>query len=102
MIGALLVAGLSAIALGGAIVFGRARAFQAGLLMQAVGAAAVGLAGFWALGSGDTLGATFASSFDPRVGVDGLSGLFLGTLGLVAAPRSCSRSGTCGRHDVDA
>ena len=86
MIGALLVAGLSAIALGGGLVLGRARAFQAGLLMQATGAAAVGLAGFWTLGSGSTLGATFASSFDLRFGVDGLSGLFLGTLGLIAAP----------------
>jgi hydrogenase-4 component B len=32
------------------------------------------------------LGAGFTSSFDPRFGVDGLSGLFLGTLGLIAAP----------------
>ena len=86
MIGALLVAGLSAIALGGGLVLGRARPFQAGLLMQATGAAAVGLAGFWTLGSGSTIGATFASSFDLRFGVDGLSGLFLGTLGLIAAP----------------
>ena len=85
MIAALLLAGLSAIALGAALVFVHARAFQAGLLTQAVGAAAVGLAGFWALGSGDTFGAGFASALDPRFGVDGLSGLFLGTLGLVAA-----------------
>ena len=54
--------------------------------MQAAGAAGVGVAGFWALGTGTTLGAGFASAFDPRFGVDGLSGLFLGTLGLVAAP----------------
>ena len=54
--------------------------------MQAAGAAGVGVAGFWALASGDTLGAGFTSSFDPRFGVDGLSGLFLGTLGLIAAP----------------
>jgi hydrogenase-4 component B len=46
----------------------------------------VGVAGFWALGSGDTLGTGFASTFDPRLGVDGLSGLFLGTLGLITAP----------------
>ena len=31
-------------------------------------------------------GRSFTSSFDPRFGVDGLSGLFLGTLGLIAAP----------------
>jgi hydrogenase-4 component B len=46
----------------------------------------VGVAGFWALGSGETAGAIFTSSFDPRLGVDGLSGLFLGTLGVVAVP----------------
>ena len=86
MIGVLLAVALGAIALGGAVAFGRAANFQAGLLVQAVGAAGVGIAGFWTLGSGSTLGADFASSFDPRVGVDGLSGLFLGTLGLVAAP----------------
>ncbi len=86
MIGVLLVAALTAIALGGALAFARADAFQAGLLVQAAGAAGVSLAGFWTLGSGSGLGADFASSFDPRFGVDGLSGLFLGTLGLVAAP----------------
>jgi hydrogenase-4 component B len=66
-------------------VLGR-RTFQDGLIVQAAGAAGVGVAGFWALASGDTVGASFASSFDPRFGVDGLSGLFLGTLGLIAAP----------------
>ncbi len=86
MIAALLLAGLSAIALGAAFVLAHARAFQAGLLTQAAGVAAVGLAGFWTLGSGDALGAGFASALDPRFGVDGLSGLFLGTLGVVAAP----------------
>ena len=86
MIAALLLAGLSAIALGAAFVLTHARAFQAGLLTQAVGVAAVGLAGFWTLGSGDTVGADFASALDPRFGVDGLSGLFLGTLSLVALP----------------
>jgi len=85
VIGLLLVAALSAIAIGGALVVHRG-SFQAGVLVQAAGAAGVGLAGFWTLGSGTTLGAGFASSLDPRFGVDGLSGLFLGTLGLVAAP----------------
>jgi len=96
VIAALLLAGLSAIALGAALLV-RASAFQAGLLTQAAGVATVGLAGFWTLGSGNTLGAGFASALDPRFGVDGLSGLFLGTLGLVAAPallclRSCLSS----------
>lgn len=85
MIGVLLVAALGAVGLGGALAFGRAT-FQAGLLVQAAGGAAVGLAGFWTLASGSALGADFQSSFDPRFGVDGLSGLFLGTLGVVAAP----------------
>jgi hydrogenase-4 component B len=82
---ALLVAGLSAIALGGVLCISR-RAFTAGLLVQAVGAAAIAVAGFWALGSQSVLGDAFASSFTPRFGVDGLSGLFLGILGVIAAP----------------
>jgi len=83
--GVLLVAALIAVAVGGALSVRRGT-FQEGLLVQAAGAAGVGLAGFWLLGSGSTLGAGFASSFHPRFGVDGLSGLFLGTLGLIAAP----------------
>src|SRR5688572_6391999 len=82
----LLVAALLAIALGGALSFARASVFRSGLIVQAVGAAGVSLAGFWTLGSGTTIGAGFASSLDPRFGVDGLSGLFLGTLGLIAIP----------------
>ncbi|HEY3181934.1 MAG TPA: proton-conducting transporter membrane subunit [Gaiellaceae bacterium] len=85
MIAALLVAGLGAIALGG-VVGARRASFAVGLGLQATGAAAVGVAGFWTLGSGTELGAGFASDFTIRVGVDGLSGLFLGTLGLIAAP----------------
>ena len=85
MIGVLLVSALGAVAIGAVLVLGR-RTFEAGLWTQAAGAAGVGVAGFWALASGDTLGAEFTSSFDLRVGVDGLSGLFLGTLGLIAAP----------------
>jgi hydrogenase-4 component B len=83
--GGLLGAGLGAIALGGALsVWGRA--FSAGLLLQATGAVGVSAAGFWVLGSRAPLGHTFTSSFVPRLGVDGLSGLFLGILGLIAAP----------------
>lgn len=85
MIGALLLVALSGVAFGAALVLGP-RTFVGGLVVQAAGAAGVGAAGFWALVSGDTFGAGFASSFDPRFGVDGLSGLFLGTLGLIAAP----------------
>ena len=85
MTGVLLAAGLSAVALGGALAAFR-RAFSTGLLVQAVGATGVSIAGFWALGSQSVLGDPFANSFTPRVGVDGLSGLFLGVLGLIAAP----------------
>jgi hydrogenase-4 component B len=81
----LLLAGLIAVALGGALGVWR-RAFSTGLLVQAAGAAAVSVAGFWALGAQSVLGDAFASSFSPRLGVDGLSGLFLGVLGLIAAP----------------
>jgi len=52
----------------------RRRAFTLGLGVQAAGAAGVALAGFWTLGSGTALGAGFASSFAPRLGVDALSG----------------------------
>ena len=85
MTGALLIAGLGAIALGGVLAVRRVT-FAAGLEVQAAGAAVVAIAGFWMLGAGATFGAAFASSFSPRFGVDGLSGLFLGTLGLIAAP----------------
>jgi hydrogenase-4 component B len=83
--GLLLGVGLSAIALGGALSVSR-RTFSAGLWLQATGAAGVSIAGFWALGSQTVLGDPFTSSFVPRLGVDGLSGLFLGILGLIAAP----------------
>jgi hydrogenase-4 component B len=85
VIGALLVAGASAVALGAVLVLWRS-AFAGGLALQALGAAAIGAAGFWVLASGSTLGAAFTSAFVPRLGVDGLSGFFLGILGLVAAP----------------
>lgn len=85
MNGLLLCVGLSAIALGGALGVSR-RTFSAGLWLQAAGAAGVSIAGFWALGSQAVLGDPFTSSFAPRLGVDGLSGVFLGILGLIAAP----------------
>ena len=75
--GALLVAALAAIALGGLLGFRRSW-FRAGVWTQAGGSAAVAVAGFWTLASGDTLGAPFTSAFAPHVGVDGLTGFFLG------------------------
>src|SRR4051795_2825584 len=84
MSGALLVVGAGLVALG-ALLVTRSRSFAAGFTIQALGAAAVTVAGFWVFASGATLGAGFTSAFEPRLGVDGLSGFFLGTLGLVAA-----------------
>ena len=46
----------------------------------------MGVAGFWFLVSGRSAGLGFTSQFTPRLGVDPLSGFFLGTLGLTAAP----------------
>ncbi|HEX2805919.1 MAG TPA: proton-conducting transporter membrane subunit, partial [Kineosporiaceae bacterium] len=62
------------------------RTFLAGLTVQAAGAAALGLAGFWVLLTGSVIGHEFGNDVRPTFGVDGLSGLFLGALGLVAAP----------------
>src|SRR5580765_1859441 len=81
----MLVAGLSLVGLG-SVLAARRSSFDAGLVVQAVGAAVVAFAGFWVLGSGVSLGEGFTSAFLPRLGVDGLSGFFLGTLGVVAAP----------------
>ena len=81
--GALLVAGLGAVALGGVLTAPRsdvpARARRAG---GRGGCRRV--AGFLVLGTGSTLGAGFTSALQPCLGVDGLSGFFLGALGLVA------------------
>lgn len=85
MTSAALVAGLSAIGVGGVAAAGRAT-FRAGLILQAAGAAGLALAGFWAVAAGADAGSPFTSALDPRFGIDGLSGLFLGTLGLIAAP----------------
>lgn len=84
MTAALLFAGLTAIGLGGLLAVFRP-GFSLGLWLQASGAVAVAVAGFWILGSDATLGDPFTSEFHLRVGVDGLSGFFLGMLGLVAA-----------------
>jgi hydrogenase-4 component B len=79
-----LLVALSLIALGGILAPFRTT-FELAVGVQAAGAATLGTAGFWVLASGRSLGEPFTSSLVPRVGVDGLSGFFLGTLGLVAA-----------------
>jgi hydrogenase-4 component B len=82
--GVVLLVGIAAIASGGLLASAR-RSFTTGLGAQAAGSALVAVAGFWVLGSGETLGASFTSAFGPRVGVDGLTAFFLGTLGAVGA-----------------
>jgi hydrogenase-4 component B len=85
MTGAVLLVGVGLVAAGGALAAVRAT-FRFGLAVQAAGAILVAIAGFAVLATGDALGARFTSALDPRLGVDGLSGYFLGTLGVVAAP----------------
>ena len=79
-----MLTGLALVALGVAACAVAALRFA--LALQAIGAALVGIAGFWALAAGTAAGSGFTGAFDARFGVDGLSAFFLGTLGLVAAP----------------
>jgi hydrogenase-4 component B len=60
--------------------------FRGAVVVQAVGVALLGIAGFWMLGAGTTSGAAFTGSFEPRFGIDGLTAFFLGTVGVVASP----------------
>lgn len=81
---ALVLAGVATVAAGGATTIGR-KTFTAGLALQAAGCALFGIGGLWALATDSVSGHAFTSAFDPQVGVDGLSGLFLGVLGGVGA-----------------
>jgi hydrogenase-4 component B len=78
----LVIAGASAVAAGG-LLCALPRGLRAGLLTQAAGCALLAAGGLWALLSDETAGETFTSSFTPRLGVDALSGFFLGVLGAV-------------------
>ncbi len=69
---------------GGLIAIPR-RTFTAGLAAQAAGCVFLAAGGLWALATDGQAGSAFTSAFDPRIGVDGLSGLFLGVLGAVGA-----------------
>ena len=81
----LVAVGLLGIAVGGllCVIAGR---LAVGLFLQAAGALALGVAGLWALVAGDTWGASFTSDLTPQAGIDGLTGVFLLTLALVACP----------------
>jgi hydrogenase-4 component B len=85
VIGPVLLVGLGLVGLGAVLVAFHA-GFSAGLVAQAAGATFVAVAGFWTLASGTAVGDGFTSAMTAQVGVDGLSGFFLGTLGVVAAP----------------
>jgi hydrogenase-4 component B len=63
-----------------------ARVWRLGLAVQSAGAAGLAVAGFAVLIGSHPCGAGFTSHLTPRLGVDPLSGVFLGTLGLVGAP----------------
>ncbi len=77
---------VGAVAVGGSGVLAtRSRTFSVAIAVQAAGCALIAVGGFWMLLSGDTAGASFASAVEPRLGVDPLSGLFLGVLGTVGA-----------------
>ena len=81
----LVLAGLCGLVAGGTLCLVPTR-LELGLRLQSLCALAVGVAGFWALAEGGTWGDPFTSALTPQVGIDGLTGFFLGTLGLVAAP----------------
>ena len=85
MIAALLCAAVGGLAAGAALTLAR-RQWRRGLALQAAGAATLAVAGFAALIAGHPAGAVFTAQLTPRFGVDGLSGFFLGTLGLIATP----------------
>ena len=80
----LVLAGVAAVGAGGVLAVAR-RTLTHGLGLQAAGCAAIGAGGLWALAAGDASGSAFTSAFDPRIGIDPLSGLFLGILGAVGA-----------------
>ena len=79
-----LVTGLALLGVGGLLAAASSTP-RHGLRVQALGAALLSASGYAVLAGGTSYGRAFASTFSPRVGVDPLSGFFLGTLGLVAA-----------------
>jgi hydrogenase-4 component B len=85
MTGPVLLAGIALVALGGAAC-AVMRSPVRGLATQAAGATLVAVAGLAALLDSQELGASFTSALEPRLGVDPLTGFFLFTLGVVAAP----------------
>jgi hydrogenase-4 component B len=81
---ALVLAGVGAVGAGGLLAIAQ-RSFTVGISTQAAGCLLFAAGGFWALLGDGTAGEPFTSAFTPRVGIDGLTGLFLGVLGTVGA-----------------
>ena len=79
-----LLLGVGAVGAGSLVALAR-RTFAAGIWLQAVGCGLIAVGGLWSLAAGEVAGNAFTSAFDPRIGVDGLSGLFLGVLGVCGA-----------------
>jgi hydrogenase-4 component B len=85
VIAAFYVVAFAGIAVGAALTLWPAH-WRRGLTLQAIGAGLLVAAGIASLATGHVVGASFTSRPTPHFGVDRLSGLFLATLGLVAAP----------------
>ena len=79
-----LLVGVAAVAAGGLLALVR-RSFAVGVGLVALGCALLAVGGLWALVAGQVAGSGFTSAFDPRIGADPLSGLFLGALGVCGA-----------------
>jgi hydrogenase-4 component B len=62
------------------------RALTAAIALQAAGIALLGIGGALILFGAPAFGVAFRSSLDPGLGIDGLTGFFLATLAVVAAP----------------
>ncbi len=82
---ALILIGAGAILMGGLLAMAP-RWLAAAMRLQAVGAGLIAVVGFVAVASNGTWGSAFTSELVPHMGVDALTGLFLATLGVVAAP----------------
>ena len=96
MNGALCVAG-ALLLLAGSLLPAATPLVRAGLLIQALGATLLGIAGGSVLWSGDPTGAGFSGGLEPAFGVDRLSGVFLLMLGIVSGARAGVRCRLPGR-----
>jgi hydrogenase-4 component B len=75
-----------ALLIAGALASIAPRALTAAIALQAAGIALLGTGGALILFGAPAFGAAFRNSLDPGLGIDGLTGFFLATLAVVAAP----------------